>query len=144
MGQCVSQSPRKHWQKKRMEEFLSIDDFRLIKLIGKGGFSKVWKVQDKKSGQLYALKVMDKAKIITKKSVKAVLQERRILTRLMEGGAAFVGGMHGSFQDQHNLYLLLDFLEGKSLRHHLNCGISLSETQIRTHGTMKSGWCLQC
>lgn len=99
----------------------------------------MWKVQDKKSGQIYALKVMDKAKIITKKSVKAVLQERRILSRLMEGGAEFIGGMHGSFQDQHNLYLLLDFFEGKSLRHHLNCGISLSETQIRTHPLSQSG-----
>lgn len=131
MGQCVSQSPRKRWEKKSEQEFLSIDDFKLVKMIGRGGFSKVWKVEEKKSGQVYALKVMDKAKIITKKSVKAVLQERRILSRLMDGGAEFVGGMHGSFQDKTNLYLLLDFLEGKSLRHHLNCGITLSETQIR-------------
>ena len=105
---------------------------------------KVWKVEEKKSGQVYALKVMDKAKIITKKSVKAVLQDRRILSRLMDAGAEFVGGMHGSFQDKNHLYLLLDFLEGKSLRHHLNCGITLSETQIRTLPITQSGWCPRC
>lgn len=52
-------------------------------MIGKGGFSQVWKVEERKTGKLYALKVMSKAKIIAKKSVKAALMERKILTSLM-------------------------------------------------------------
>lgn len=56
--------------------------FEFKKIIGKGGFGRVWKVVDKKTRKLYALKVMDKAKIITKKSVNSVLNEREILCKL--------------------------------------------------------------
>jgi len=33
----------------------------------------VWKVNEKKNRKVYAMKVMDKAKILTKKSVNSVL-----------------------------------------------------------------------
>lgn len=42
-------------------------------MIGKGGFGRVWKVIEKKTRKTFAMKVMDKAKIITKKSVGSVL-----------------------------------------------------------------------
>jgi hypothetical protein len=44
--------------------------------IGKGGFGKVWKVDRKKSKQEYAMKEMSKARILTKRSVKSVMNER--------------------------------------------------------------------
>jgi serine/threonine protein kinase len=58
--------------------------FNFIRIIGKGGFGRVWKVTDKKTKNVYALKVIDKARVITKKSVQSVLNEREILSRLME------------------------------------------------------------
>lgn len=53
---------------------------------------------------------MSKAKIIAKKSVKAVLLERMILTQLMEGGSKGTVNMVASFQDDSNLYILMDYL----------------------------------
>ena len=50
--------------------------------IGKGGFGKVWKVEKKKSKELYAMKEMSKARIISKRSVKSVMNERMILADL--------------------------------------------------------------
>ena len=50
--------------------------------IGKGGFGKVWKVEKKKTKELYAMKEMSKARIITKRSVKSVMNERMILSDL--------------------------------------------------------------
>jgi len=44
--------------------------------IGKGGFGKVWRVERKKAKQYFAMKEMSKARIITKRSVKSVINER--------------------------------------------------------------------
>ena len=44
--------------------------------VGKGGFGKVWKVDYKKYTKTYAMKEMSKARILTKRSVKSVLNER--------------------------------------------------------------------
>lgn len=48
-------------------------------MIGKGGFGKVWKVEMKKSKHYYAMKEMSKAKIIAKRSVNSVMNERNLL-----------------------------------------------------------------
>lgn len=38
-----------------------MNDFQLLKVIGKGGFSKVFLVRKKDSGLLFAMKVMEKS-----------------------------------------------------------------------------------
>lgn len=55
-------------------------EFRYV--IGRGGFSKVWKVIFKKNQKLYALKEMSKVKIIDRKSEISIKAERDFLSRL--------------------------------------------------------------
>lgn len=50
--------------------------FRLGYVIGKGGFGKVWKVEMKKINKVFAMKEMYKTKIIDKKSINSVMNER--------------------------------------------------------------------
>lgn len=58
------------------------DQFKLHNIIGKGGFGKVWKIERKKFKTLYAMKEMSKARIVSKKSVSSVLNERNLLAQL--------------------------------------------------------------
>ena len=51
-------------------------NFKPFYVIGKGGFGKVWKVEMKKTGKIYAMKEMFKTKIINKKSINSVMNER--------------------------------------------------------------------
>ena len=65
--------------------------------IGKGGFGKVWKVEHKRNRQIYAMKMMSKAKVINKKSVASVLNERKFLAKLSH---PFLVNMIYGFQDR--------------------------------------------
>ena len=84
--------------------------------IGKGGFGKVWRVERKKAKQYFAMKEMSKARIITKRSVKSVINERQILAQLKN---PFIVNMYYAFQDRENLYLVMDYLSGGDLRYHI-------------------------
>ena len=85
--------------------------------IGKGGFGKVWRVERKQEQRKYfALKEMSKARIITKRSVKSVMNERHILAGMH---SPFLVNMHYAFQDRENLYLVMDYLSGGDLRYHI-------------------------
>ena len=42
-----------------------MNDFQLLKVIGRGGFSKVFLVRKKDSGLLFAMKVMQKSFVMT-------------------------------------------------------------------------------
>ena len=64
----------------------------------------------------YALKEMSKCKIINKKSVNSVLNERNMLCNINH---LFIVNMIGAFQDRENLYLVMDLLTGGDLRYHI-------------------------
>jgi len=55
-------------------------NFKFHNVIGKGGFGKVWKVERKKFKTMYAMKEMSKARIVNKKSVNSVINERKLLS----------------------------------------------------------------
>ena len=49
-------------------------------MIGRGGFGKVWKVEQKKTQKLYAMKEMLKARVVAKRSVHSVINEKKFLS----------------------------------------------------------------
>ncbi len=54
----------------------------------------MWRVERKKEKQYYAMKEMSKARIITKRSVKSVINERQILEQLNN---TFIVNMYYAF-----------------------------------------------
>ena len=104
------------------------NNFDFLYVIGKGGFGKVWKVKSKKTKLLYALKEMSKLKVIDKKSIKSINSERELLSKLHH---PFIVNMHYAFQDNENLYLVMDLLTGGDLRFHISRHKKFSEEQTR-------------
>lgn len=110
------------------EENMSKNSFQILFPIGKGGFGKVWKVRCKRTGEIYAMKEMQKAKIINKKSVNSVMNERNLLAGLHH---PFLVNMKSSFQDRENLYLVMDYLNGGDLRYHIGCRSKFTQQQTK-------------
>jgi len=56
--------------------------YKKIKVVGIGGFGKVFSVYNTIEQKEYAMKEMSKIKIITKKSANSVMNERKILANI--------------------------------------------------------------
>lgn len=95
---------------------LSIDDFALLKVVGKGSFGKVMQVRKNDTQQIYALKTIRKAHIVSKSEVGHTLAERTVLAKINN---PFIVPLKFSFQSPEKLYLVLAFVNGGELFHHL-------------------------
>lgn len=91
---------------------LSLDDFITVKVIGKGAFGEVRLVQKKDTGKIYAMKTLLKSEMYKKDQLAHVKAERDVLAG---SDSPWVVSLYYSFQDQVNLYLIMEFLPGGDL-----------------------------
>lgn len=66
-------------RKANINERISLKHFDIIRLIGSGGFSKVFLCRFKGDGKFYALKLIDKDFIVKNKKKKIIMNERNIM-----------------------------------------------------------------
>ena len=99
-------------RKRRLLASLSIDDFDVGQLIGRGGFATVYRARHRRSGKVCALKIMEKESIARHRMEDRVAQEIRIHASLRCGG---IVRLHGHFEDTDNVYLVLELCEGGNL-----------------------------
>lgn len=102
--------------------------FYLLRSVGKGAFGKVRVVQHKKTKALYALKYINKARISKQRAVNNIIQERRLLEEI---DSPFVCNLRFAFQDDENLFMVLDLMLGGDLRFHLDRLGSMKEEWVR-------------
>ncbi|KAF2002371.1 serine/threonine-protein kinase YPK2/YKR2 [Amniculicola lignicola CBS 123094] len=98
------------------QDRLSIEEFELLKVVGKGSFGKVMQVMKRDTHRIYALKTIRKAHIISRSEVAHTLAERSVLAQINN---PFIVPLKFSFQSPEKLYLVLAFVNGGELFHHL-------------------------
>jgi serine/threonine protein kinase len=95
---------------------MSVKDFDLLNVVGKGSFGKVMQVRKKDTGAIYAMKVLSKKHIVLNNEVEHTKAERSILERLNH---PFLMNLVYSFQTDDKLYFIMEFVNGGELFHHL-------------------------
>lgn len=102
---------------KPRQESLTIEQFDLLKVIGKGSFGKVMQVRKKDTQRIYALKTIRKANIASRPGeITHILAERTVLALVNN---PFIVPLKFSFQTPDKLYLVMSFVNGGELFYHL-------------------------
>ncbi|KAF9930443.1 hypothetical protein FBU30_000494 [Linnemannia zychae] len=107
---------------------IELSHFHLLRSVGKGAFGKVRVVQHKRTKEIYALKYINKAKCIRMRAVENIIQERRLLE---EVEFPLICNLRYAFQDDENLFMILDLMLGGDLRFHLERAGPMREDVVR-------------
>lgn len=100
--------------------------FKMLKVVGKGGFGKVNAVTHKGSGKLLAMKRLRKAKLIARNMyITTAWRERNVMSLLK---SPFLVNLLYAFQDTHYLFLIMPFMQGGDLRYFINSQGAMSES----------------
>ena len=102
---------------------LTIDDFEIRRVLGTGGFGKVFlvsKTGGAQKGSFYAMKVLKKAVIVRNKETKEIDQDINVHAKLERDVLAavthpFIVDLKYAFQARNKVYLIMEYLAGGEL-----------------------------
>ncbi|KAF5298969.1 hypothetical protein FQR65_LT09518 [Abscondita terminalis] len=114
--------------KKNPTNTAALDDFERIKTLGTGSFGRVMIVQHKPTKEYYAMKILDKQKVVKLKQVEHTLNEKRILQAI---SFPFLVSLRFHFKDNSNLYMVLEYVPGGEMFSHLRKVGRFSEPHSR-------------
>lgn len=106
-----------------------LNEFNLVKVIGKGTFGKVILVTLKADPKIfYAIKILKKEHLITTKNVKNILNEKKLLSELSHN---FIVKLHFTFKSKEKLFMGFDYHNGGELFFHLQKKKRFSENEVK-------------
>ncbi|KAJ3256391.1 camp-dependent protein kinase catalytic subunit [Boothiomyces macroporosus] len=90
-----------------------LDDYYVIRRVGKGGFATVFLVRLKTStGRYFALKVIKKQEVVRLKQERQIMNEKNILFELKH---PLLVDLYHTFQSPSNLFMVMEFVAGGDL-----------------------------
>ena len=90
----------------------TMEDFDVGRLLGRGAFGKVHLATHKSSGEMYAIKSLNKGMLVASKQVGGALTEKEVLK---QRGHVCIVRLHWAFQDETSLHMVLDLCPGGDL-----------------------------
>jgi hypothetical protein len=93
---------------KKSQRKVVVDDFEMLRVLGKGCAGKVLLVRHKSTTDLYALKAITKRHVLAHQELQHTLTEQAVLKRMAaESKDPFVVKLWWSFHDKENLFLVM-------------------------------------
>ncbi|XP_071953390.1 serine/threonine-protein kinase PLK1-like isoform X1 [Antedon mediterranea] len=104
------------------------EKYKKGRLLGKGGFARCYELCEMSTGKLYAGKIVSKARIAKPSQWEKMQREIHIHSQLDHRN---VVGFHKHFEDDENVYVILELCNKKSLLHMLKLRKTLTESEVR-------------
>ena len=108
-------------------ERATLDDFRLLKSVGRGAFGRVRICELKSTREHFAIKYVDKRQCCLKGAAANVIRERKILQHIRH---PLLCNLRFAFQTADHIFLVSDLMLGGDLRFHISRK-TMSEDTIR-------------
>jgi serum/glucocorticoid-regulated kinase 2 len=86
---------------------VSIKDFSILKVLGKGAFGKVLLVRKNDDNEVYAMKTLRKSTLIRRKQLAHTATERYVLENVK---SQFISSLRYAFQSSEKLYMVMDYM----------------------------------
>ena len=90
----------------------TVGDYKLLKTLGEGSFSKVKEAINTKDGKKYAIKIIDRQQVTENKMDKQLKREISIMGHMDHPGLI---KLHAVMHSSKNIFLVLDLAEGGEL-----------------------------
>ncbi|ELU07758.1 hypothetical protein CAPTEDRAFT_103369 [Capitella teleta] len=120
------------WKNLELNIQLTMNDFSVHRIIGRGGFGEVYGCRKADTGKMYAMKCLDKKRIKMKGGETLALNERIMLSLVSTGvSSPFIVCMTYAFQTPEKLCFILDLMNGGDLHYHLSQHGVFSEKEVR-------------
>ncbi|XP_036601160.1 cAMP-dependent protein kinase catalytic subunit alpha-like [Trichosurus vulpecula] len=104
------------WENPPQQSTVQLDQFDIIKTLGTGSFGRVILVKHKESENYFAMKVLDKQRVVKLKQIEHTMNEKRILQAV---DFPFLVRLQYCFKDNTNLYLVMEYVPGGEMFSHL-------------------------
>jgi len=123
---CFNRQQDEYLRESRKQ--VTISDFERLRVIGRGAFGIVWLCQKRVTGEIFAMKQMNKNEMVCKNQIHHLRAEKDVLSKATDH---WVIGLHDTFQDDQFLYMVMDYLPGGDLMTHLIRKETFSEQEAR-------------
>lgn len=101
---------------RKQGENVTLDDFNLLKVLGRGAFGKVMMVEKKDSQEIFALKSLRKEEVIENEQIEHTKTEKMILEH---ANHPFLVNLAYAFQTPDKIFFAMKFMKGGELFQHL-------------------------
>ncbi|KAL2086027.1 hypothetical protein ACEWY4_017086 [Coilia grayii] len=114
---------RTHSLSKQKKASLSLEDFRLIAVLGRGHFGKVLLGEYRKSGTMYAIKALKKGDILARDEVDSLMCEKRIFETVNSFRHPFLVNLFACFQTPEHVCFVMEYTAGGDLMMHIHTDV---------------------
>ena len=110
---------------------VNIEDFKILKVIGRGSFGKVCLVEYKPTKEVFAMKSLKKDLLIEEDQIESTILEKEILQNIDH---PFLCRLIFCFQTEDRIFFVMPFLSGGELFQHIKKFKRFSEEMARFYG----------
>lgn len=102
---------------------MTIENFRLLSVLGRGHFGKVILSQYRNTGEYFAIKALKKGDIIARDEVESLLSEKRIFEVANATRHPFLVNLFACFQTEAHVCFVMEYAAGGDLMMHIHADV---------------------